>query len=124
MRDGNSFDIVMPDGSLRNVNAPVLPGIKERDLVKLGKCAICGEHLLGKQPVGITFYRLRLERAMFNPQALRRRVGLELQIGPLATVMGPDEDLASVFDGPTEVVVHEDCAAKVGHLLRLFPGAE
>lgn len=96
---------------------PNLPGIKEAELVKLGPCAICHKPLLGG--AGVTFYRLTISHAAFISGALRRRVGLEMQIGAPASVMGPDEDLAAVFDGPKDVAVHERCA-DVNHLLLLF----
>lgn len=39
----------------------------------------------------------------------------------LARAMGPNEDLAKIVDGPVDVLVHEDCAGDVGHLLELMP---
>lgn len=62
-----------------------------------------------------------ISRAGFDAKALRRAVGLEMQIGPLASVFGPDEPLAQVIDGPHRVFVHETCAGDIGHLLRLVP---
>jgi hypothetical protein len=97
-----------------------LPGLKESELARLGKCAVCGEPLLPD----LTFYKLRMERAVFVADALRRRVGLGLQIGALAAVMGPDEDLAKIVSGPVDVAVHERCAGLVEHLLLLFPEDE
>lgn len=99
-----------------------LPGIKEAELVALGPCVICGKKPLetGETP----FYRVRIERGLFNPSALQRRAGLEMMIGGLAAVMGPDEDLAQVFDGPHTVFVHEGCAMRIHHLLELIPKTE
>lgn len=96
-----------------------LPGIKEAELIKLGECAVCHRKLLeGGAPM---FWVVTLERAMFDAHALRQRVGLGMMVGPLASVMGPDADLAKVFDGPHRVAVHENCADDIGHLIRLVP---
>lgn len=101
--------------------AVAMPGLKERDLIRLGPCRVCGKSLL-EHDGGLTFYRLAISRGIFDPSALRRQVGLALQLGgPLAAVMGPDEDLAKIFDGPHEVVVAEACALRLGHLLDLIP---
>ena len=97
-----------------------LPGIKESELIKLGPCAVCGEPLLKD---GATFYRVTLSHCAFDQRALSRRVGLGLMVGSdaLARVFSPDDDLAKVVSGPAEVVVHERCAGKIGHLLVLMP---
>jgi hypothetical protein len=99
-----------------------LPGIKEDELVKLGACALCGKPMLGGQP-GITFYRVTIERAGFDVRAIQQRLALQLQTGSaaLARAMGPDVDLAKVFDGPHQRVVHEDCAHAINSLLELIP---
>lgn len=100
-----------------------LPGIKEDALAKLGPCRICGLPLLNGE---LTFYRIRVERAALDVNAIRRRVGLELQVGSavLAQIMGPDNDIAQIMSGPEECVVHESCAPQIGHPLRLFPEQE
>lgn len=98
-----------------------LPGLKEAELIKLGPCRVCGQQqLAGGEP---TFYIVELSRAMFDRRSIERRVGLEMMLGsgPLAKVMGPDEDIAKVFDGPHRVFVHETCALRVHHLLELVP---
>jgi hypothetical protein len=96
-----------------------LPGMKLDELTKLGNCAVCGKKQLeGGIPL---FYCVTITRGGFDGQALQRAHGLELQIGPLAAVMGPNEDLAKIFDGPTTVFVHETCADKVSHLAMLIP---
>lgn len=98
-----------------------MPGIKESKLVDLGNCAVCKKPMLGAD---ITFYVVSISRGGFLFDALRRRAGLGMFIGSqaLGAVMGPNEDLAKVFDGPHEVIVHEGCAGDVGHLLVLIPG--
>lgn len=99
-----------------------MPGIKESELLKLGPCAICGEPIVKD----IFFYRIRLERAAFDAAPVRRRIGLEQMLGSgaLARVMGPEEDLAKVFDGPHEKVVHEQCAHSMRSLLQLVKEGE
>jgi hypothetical protein len=93
--------------------------MKERELVKLGACAVCGEHLL--EDAFPLFYRVQITRMGFDAAATRRAMGLAMQIGgPLASVMGPDEDLANPVDGPSDCVVHERCADKITHLFELM----
>jgi hypothetical protein len=96
-----------------------VPGIKERELEKLGTCPICGQVIL--KGGELTFYRLRIERAIWDPAAIQRRAGLSMMLGnsALAAVMGPDEDLAKVFTGPIEVVVHESCTESAFLLARI-----
>lgn len=100
-----------------------LPGIKEAELARCGPCPICREPLISPGH-GPTFYVLTMRRAGLLTDALARRAGLQAMlggVGALAQAMGPDEDLAKVVDGPHEVVVHEDCAGRVDHLLNLVP---
>lgn len=89
-----------------------LPGIKEDELIKLGKCLICGKALLEKE---ILFYRVSIEMCGFDAQAVKSRVGLEMMLGsgPLARIMGPDQYLARVMSGPAQIVVHQSCADQV-----------
>lgn len=96
------------------------PGLKERELVALGDCAVCGKKLLeGGLPL---FYVLEISRAGFEAGAIRRRAGLGVMMGndALAQVFSADEDLAKVIDGPRRVVVHETCAGKIAHLVQLL----
>jgi hypothetical protein len=88
-----------------------LPGIKERDLSALGRCAICKKPALSAG-VGPMFYRLRVERCIWNLPAIQRQAGLAMQLGgaaALAQIMGPDEDMAKIMCGPMEILVHESC---------------
>lgn len=102
-----------------------LSGLKENDLVRLGNCAICRKRMLGGA-AGPTFYKISISRGMFDRRALERRAGLEMMLGNgvLAKVMGPNDDLAKIFDGPHDVIVHEDCARNIGHILNLIPQKE
>jgi hypothetical protein len=97
-----------------------MTGIKEAELDRLGPCAICRKPLLGNGDV--SFYRVQLTRAIFERRAIEKRVGLQMMIGSgaIARVLGPDEDLAVILDGPHEVAVHESCA-DIGHLLAIVP---
>lgn len=97
-----------------------LPGLRERQLVALGPCVVCGQPQLCAD---ITFYKIRIERAGFQRSAIERRVGLQMVLGnsALAQAMGPDEDIAKVFDGPHEVFVHEHCAHNIHSVLLLTP---
>ena len=98
-----------------------LAGLKEDDLLKLGNCQVCGKQQL--EGGEISFYKIEITRAGFDARALKRRLGLEMQMGNamLARHMGPNEDLAKIIDGPHTVFVHESCAAKIHHLLELIP---
>lgn len=104
-----------------------LPGLKEADIARLGSCAVCHLPLL---PGALTFYEVTIRRAAFDPSATQRRVGLGMMLGggrnghALAAVMGPDEDLAKVFEGPATVAIHEGCASDIFHLAMLLPEAE
>lgn len=96
-----------------------LPGLKEERLVKMGNCKVCGEPALKGGP---TFYCVSILHGGFMLDAIKRRVGLEMQLGSskLAQVMGPNEDIAKIVDGPREVFVHEGCASGVYHLAMLL----
>ena len=110
-----------PKSELIPVDIRDLPGLKEEELLKLGNCPICDKKLL--EDNRFTFYKVTVSRCILDPKALQRRVGLAmlLQSDTLARVMGPNEDLAKVFGGPTTVIVHENCASKIHHLLELIP---
>lgn len=94
-------------------------GIKLSELMKLGNCIVCGKKQLeGGVPL---FYCITISRAGFDHSQIQRAAGLEMMLGPLASVFSPDADLAKVIDGPHNVFVHETCADKIGHLLQLIP---
>lgn len=105
------------------MNVDKLPGIKEEDLLKCGCCPLCHDPLISPKH-GITFYRVTIERAGLEIGALNRRMGLQAMLGgsdAIARAMGPDDDLAKIFDGPHQVIVHETCAGMMSHLLELVP---
>lgn len=94
-------------------------GLRIDELLKMGDCAVCGKRQLETNvPL---FYCVTISRAGFDANAVRRAAGLEMQIGALASVMGPNEALATIINGPHSVFVHETCADDIGHLLTLFP---
>lgn len=99
-----------------------LRGMKLDELLKLGNCIICGKKQLdGQVPL---FYCVTISRGGFDQSALQRAAGFEMMMGPLAQVMGANEDLAKIIGGPHSVFVHEHCADKVHHLLELFPKSD
>ncbi len=102
----------------QDVDVAKLPGIKEAELLALGRCAICRKRLLEPESPNLTFYRITISHAVLVPGALDRRVGLSLLVGndAIARVMSPDEDLAKITSGPVSVLVHESCAGDVAHL--------
>ena len=98
-----------------------LPGMKERALDALGPCAVCGKPLLGSDKGGLSFYVVTVQHVCFDGRALRRQIGLGMLLTPaLASVMGPDDDLAKIVSGPVTRAVHELCAAEVRHLALLM----
>lgn len=95
-----------------------LPGLKETELARLGPCVVCKQPMLGAD---VTFYCVTISRVMWSRSTVERRVGLGMLLGNsnLARAMGPDEDLAKIFDGPHQVAVHETCGHRVNSLLEL-----
>ena len=80
--------------------------MKQRDIKP---CAICERGLMHN---GLPlFFRLKFERMGFDRRAIERQHGLEMVIGHagIAAVMGPNDDMAKIIDGPHEVLVCEDC---------------
>ncbi len=88
------------------------PGLKRREITP---CACCGKGLAKGGPI---LYRLQLERFVLNPQAIQHAAGLEMMIGPaLASIMGPDADLAAHLDTDA-MLVCGDCILRMPQLLR------
>lgn len=86
--------------------------MKEEELREIATCIMCGK------PFGHTqkmfFWRLTIERYAVNINAVQRKTGLEMLLGNpyLATVMGPNEDMASIIGEPDKVTICEDCGMK------------
>lgn len=106
---------------MNNSDPKDLPGLNAAELASLGPCAVCGKKL--GESGDITHYGLTIERFCMIPQAVKRAAGLELAIGALASVMGPNEDLAKVVDGPKTVLIHESCSNSI-MLLELLEDAD
>lgn len=82
--------------------------MKEKELRELTTCAVCGNKILA---CGVPmFYRVTIERFGLNMPALQRQQGLGLMLGgPLAAIMGPDEDLAIPMMDPKKIAICEGC---------------
>ena len=84
--------------------------MKEKELREHAICSRC------KKPIGHTglplFWTLRVERFGIKSQAIHRQDGLAAFLGnsALASVMGPDEDLAESILDPVELTLCEECA--------------
>jgi len=84
--------------------------MKQRDLLK---CVCCRQGLMHDR--AMTFFRIRLTRFILDMQAIRRQHGLEMSFEPapmLASIMGPDPDLALPLDPGFEALICEGCAMK------------
>ena len=83
-----------------------LPGIKQSEIKP---CALCDRGVA--HDGNILFWRLRFDRAGLDLRAIQRQTGLEQFLGsaPLARVMGTDDDIAKVIDGPHDVWICEPC---------------
>jgi len=70
-------------------------------------CGACGEPLGHAGPI---FHRVKVERLIFNVAAIREQAGLEMMLGSplLASVMGPDRDLATELQ-TDEALVCQTC---------------
>ena len=83
--------------------------MKEKELRSKSTCAVCGNKILA---CGIPlFYTLELRRHAIDMAALNRKAGLEMMLNSpaLASVMGPDEDMASEVISPVTITVCEAC---------------
>lgn len=88
------------------------PGLKRREIAP---CTCCGEGLAKGGPI---VFRVTLERFVLNPRAIQQAAGLEMMMGPaLATIMGPDADLAAHLDTDA-MLVCGDCIMRMPQLLR------
>lgn len=97
--------------------------LREDDIIALGPCAKCHKKLMeGAAGALVPFYVVTVATALTDPNALRRRVGLGLQIGDaLAKHMGPDEPLAVVLPG-TRFFLHQSCMLEMEDLPALVEG--
>ena len=83
--------------------------MKESELRKHAKCSRCGE-LIGASGLPL-FWTVTISRWGIDMNALRRQDGLGalLRSNALASVMGTDEDMASLVSGPVELTICERC---------------
>ncbi len=84
--------------------------MKERELRENAKCRLCGKGILaGGVPL---FWRVTIERFGVDMRKCERQQGLTMMLGSaaLASVMGPNEDLAMSVMEPVTLTVCEDCA--------------
>jgi hypothetical protein len=86
--------------------------VKARDLIRLGMC--CDRCSKKVTDSGLPlFWRVTVDRHGIDAAALQRAVGLEMLVGqPLASVMGPDEELTKQLMEPRELILCEPCGLK------------
>lgn len=91
-----------------------MSGMKESELRQHVTCTLCS------RPIGHTglplFWRVTVERFGIDARAVRRLQGLGDLLGShaLASVMGPDEELAKPVMEPVKATVCEACALERG----------
>lgn len=98
------------------LNVRQLPGLKENEVTP---CKICGKPTTHcGSPL---FYRITIERYMYDANAVRRQVGLTLMLGNpgLARVMGPDDDMAKRLQATAPAMVCDTCACESRSLAEL-----
>lgn len=54
---------------------------------------------------------------MVDNSAVSRQSGLGMMIGPLASIMGPDEDMAKPIMDAVTVMVCDECASNVNGVI-------
>ena len=75
-------------------------------------CIGCGQGVMHDNQ--LVFYRIEIDRMVADIGAIQRQHGLEMSMGaaaPLASIMGPDEDVAKSF-AKHEVLVCNECSFK------------
>lgn len=80
--------------------------MKEGDLQP---CGVCNKGLMH---TGLPlFWKVSIERYGIDAAAVHRQVGLGMMLGSgrLATVMGPDEDMATRIGDTVDILMCEDC---------------
>lgn len=87
--------------------------MKELELRQRATCAVC------QSGIGATglplFWVLTIERFGLDMQAIQRQQGLTMMLGGhagIASVMGPDEDMAKPMMEPVKVSICESCAMR------------
>jgi hypothetical protein len=83
--------------------------MKEAELRTHSQCFVCDKKI-GQLPIPI-FNIIEIERFVLKIDAVKRQQGLAMQLGGngiLASVMGPDEDMAQSM-AKNKVMVCDDC---------------
>ena len=86
--------------------------MKQSEMRQYSKCASCHKPILhGGLPL---FWRLRIERFGVDVNAVRRQDALGTYMGNhlLASIMGPDEDMATPVMEAVTVAICEPCAVQ------------
>jgi hypothetical protein len=84
--------------------------MKADELRENAVCRVCGKKF-GESGLPL-FWRVTVQRFVVDMAAVQRQSGLEMMLGnvALASVMGPNEDLAKPIIDPVTVTVCENCA--------------
>lgn len=84
--------------------------MKREELFRLAECCVC-KNQIGNSGLPF-FYKVVIERYGVLADAVRRQDGLSAMLGSqqLAGVMGPDEDMAQLMDGPKSFSICETCS--------------
>jgi len=95
----------------------VHPGLKQSDLKP---CLGCGHGVMHDQtPI---FYRVTLETHCADLGAMQRQHGMEMMMGkaaPLASILGPNEDMTKRVGAVTEGLLCGKCALSMPALVLL-----
>jgi hypothetical protein len=94
--------------------------VKEAELRKHSTCDLCHEKI-GHTGLPL-FWRVTVERFGIDMAAARRQTGLGMMIGaPLASVMGPDEDMATPMMEAAVLTICEACAVDPDFKIAALP---
>lgn len=85
--------------------------MKENELRELTTCCVC-KHKLGETDSPM-FYTINVESFILDMKAIQRQQGLAMQLdgnGLIASVMGPNEDMAKLISSFPKVMICQACA--------------
>lgn len=94
--------------------------MKEAELRNHTTCSLCHKKIMA---CGLPlFWRLTIERFGIDIRAIQRQDGLSQIVGSsaIASVMGPNEDLASPVQEATILTICEKCAMENECVAKLF----
>ena len=97
--------------------------MKEDELRRLAECTMC-EQPLGKTKLPFAFFKVTTERFLVDMKAIQRQQGLGMHMGnaALASVMGPNEDMAKAVSPPKVFMICEGCMQD-NSMLRIYMAA-